>query len=227
MSNVNYASNVSQRTPCVLVLDASSSMGMYEASTRKTRIDSLNEGLEAFYEALQKDEVALSRVQICVITAGGPTPEPEIVMDWTDANEFHPFKLTAGYLTPLGAATELAIETIEEHKTTLREYGISYTKPWLFIITDGDPTDDWESASELALEAEDNNKVEIWPIAVGNDLDLSELEMVSRKPPKRMSGIQFNELFVWLSASLGQVSRSVPGEKAKLPSTDPWADVSL
>ena len=229
MSSVNYATNVSQRTPCILVLDASYSMGFIDKSTKKSKIEALNDGLEAFYEALNEDEVALSRVQICAINAGGPTLIPEIMMDWTDASEFQPFRLKANHNTPLGAATQLALEAIEEHKSNLKSVGISYTKPWLFIISDGEPTDvgDWQVATNLARESEAANKVEIWPIGVGNDVNLETLGEVSVKPPKKMNGVQVRDLFVWLSASLGQVSRSVPGQKANLPSTDPWAEVSL
>jgi len=229
MSRLNLVNNTSQRTPCILVLDDSYSMGFIDRSTKKSRIELLNDGLEAFYEALNEDEMALSRVTICAINAGGPTANPEIMMDWTDASDFQPFRLKADHGTPLGAATQLALDAIEEHKSDLKSSGVSYTKPWLFILTDGEPTDteDWEVATDLARKAEAADKVEIWPIGIGDDADLETLEEISVKPPKKMSGVHFRELFVWLSASLGQVSRSVPGEKAKLPSTDPWAEVSL
>ena len=42
-----------------------------------------------------------------------------------------------------------------------------------------------------------------------------------------MSAVRFREFFVWLSSSLGQMARSVPGAKVNLPSTDPWASVRL
>ena len=107
MATVNYATNLSQRTPCVLVLDASHSMTIKEPGGH-TRIQLLNEGIEAFHQALQEDELALSRVQVAAISVGGFTHNAEILMDWTDATEFQPFHLTAGHSTPLGAAIRLA-----------------------------------------------------------------------------------------------------------------------
>lgn len=228
MATVNYATNISQRTPCVLVLDASASMKS-KTSSGHTRMALLNEGIKTFYQALNEDEVALSRVQVAAISVGGDTHEAELLMDWTDATDFQPFELTAGGTTPLGAGTLLALELIKSHKATLREYGISYTRPWIFILTDGDPTDSndvWATACAEARESESSGKVEIFPIGVG-ETELSKLATMSRRPPIMMNSVRFLELFVWLSASLGQISRSVPGQHVDLPSTDPWAAVKL
>ena len=228
MATVNYATNLSQRTPCVLVLDASLSMETKE-SGGQTRINLLNEGIKAFHQALQEDEVALSRVQVAAICVGGPSEGAEMLMDWTDATEFQPFPLVAGGNTPLGAGIRLALETIENQKTKLRTYGISYTRPWIFVLTDGQPTDRrdiWQAACSEAREAEVADKVEIFPIGVGQ-ADIKKLAEISKRTPIMMDSVRFRELFVWLSASLGQISRSVPGDKVELPPTDPWAAVKL
>ena len=227
MTEVNYATNLSQRTPCILVLDSSTSMGQ-KTKNGSTRIQLLNEGIITFHEALNEDEIALSRVQIAAVNVGGPIDEPEVFMDWTDATEFQPFQLTADGLTPLGAGVRLALSAIETHKENLRSYGISYTRPWMFILTDGAPSEkgDWLDMCSEAREAEASDKVQIFPIGVG-EADMETLAKVSPRPPLMLDGLRFRELFVWLSASLGQVSRSVPGTHVDLPSTDPWAAVKL
>ena len=123
----------------------------------------------------------------------------------------------------------MALATIENQKTSLRTYGISYTRPWIFVLTDGQPTDStatWKAACLEAKEGESADKVEIFPIGVGQ-ADLEKLAEISKRPPIMMDGVRFRELFVWLSASLGQTSRSVPGDKVDLPPTDPWAAVKL
>jgi uncharacterized protein YegL len=229
VATVNYATNISQRTPCVLVLDASASM-----ETRVTggsqRIDLLNAGIRSFYEALNEDEIALSRVQVAAVSVGGDTSDAELLMDWTDAADFRPFSLSAGHSTPLGAGVLLALEAIETQKLELRKFGISYTRPWIFILTDGEPTDHketWDLASTRAREAEASQKVEIFPIGIGN-IDLTKIQTLSdRRSPMTMEATHFRELFVWLSASLGQISRSVPGANVDLLPTDPWAAVKL
>jgi uncharacterized protein YegL len=229
MGEVNYATNVSQRTPTVLVLDASASMLQRSERSSKSRIELLNEGVKAFYNAMQEDELALSRVQIAAINVGGPSSSPEVFLEWTDAINFKPFELSARYATPLGKAMELAVETIEEQKIKLRESGISYTRPWVFVLTDGEPTDsekEWQESARLVKQAEADGKIEVFPIGVA-EANLHILSELSRRPPMMADGLKFQELFVWLSASLGQVTRSSPGQEIEMPSTDPWAAVKL
>jgi len=228
MTTVNYAANTSQRTPCVLVLDASASMNTKTPSGR-TRLELLNDGIKAFHQALHEDEIALSRVQVAAISVGGDDSTAELLMDWTDATDFQPFKLTAGYSTPLGEGTQLALSIISSHKKTLRKHGISYTRPWIFILTDGEATDDddvWAKACDDAHEAVTTGKAELFLIGV-DEAGLEKLSMLSERPPQLMNSVNFRDLFVWLSASLGQIAKSVPGQHVELPSTDPWAAVKL
>ena len=44
---------------------------------------------------------------------------------------------------------------------------------------------------------------------------------------KQLKGLQFRELFLWLSASMQVVSQSTPGGKAQLPPTDSWSEISV
>ena len=119
MSGVDYASNPNQRTPCVLVLDTSGSMASPTRSGR-TRIDELNIGLEAFHSSLHEDPAALTRVQVGIITVGGPSNDASVMMDWTDANYFQPFPLVADATTPLGEGMRLALAMVEQSKQNLR-----------------------------------------------------------------------------------------------------------
>jgi len=227
MAKVNYAGNLAQRTPCLLVLDASQSMSFMDGS-ETSRIASLNSGLKTFQEELQQDELALSRVQIACVNVGGPTQSPSLMMDWCDASEFFPFTLTAAGATPLGEGVSLGLEVIEEQKTSLREHGISFTRPWMFVFSDGEPSAEieWKNACDAAKVAEENKSVEIFCIGIGK-ADIEKLGQVSVRPPIMLDAVKFREFFVWLSASLGQVTRSTPGDKIDLPSTDPWASVRL
>lgn len=220
--------NPSQRTPCLLVLDASGSMDV-AAVNGKRRIDLLNEGLAVFNQSLREDELALSRVQIAAVNVGGPWTRPEVFYDWTDAIDFEPFVLSATGATPLGEAMIVALDNIEAHKANLRQSGISYTRPWIFILTDGSPTDNdeiWRQACSLTHEHEKAGKVTVFPIGVG-DADMPKLSQLSSTPVKMMGSVKFRELFLWLSSSLGQVSRSAHGTKIDLPGTDAWSAVQL
>ena len=220
--------NPSQRTPCMLVLDASGSMSSLE-SGGKTRIQLLNDGLRAFHDALHQDPMALARVQIAAVNAGGVMGSPKLFLEWTDASEFAPFEMTAASDTPLGEAILVGLSAIDAQKTALRQNGLSYTRPWVMVLTDGEPTDHvgaWLKACEQMRSAQAAGKIEVFPIGIGQ-ANLSRLGELSSRPPLSMSAVRFREFFVWLSSSLGQVARSVPGAQINLPSTDPWASVRL
>lgn len=228
MSSVDYSANPNQRTPCVLVLDASSSMETIGPSG-VTRIDALNTGLVSLYEHLMEDPVAQGRVQLAIVIVGGPNNTAEIMMDWTDAINFSPFELSTGGRTPLGEGIQIGLDMIEDVKQDLRDTGISYTRPWMIVISDGMPTDQpavWKSATEEAKEAERQKKVEIFSIGV-EDASLAKLSEVGSKPALMLEGVKFSELFVWLSESLAAASNSRPGDELQLPSTDPWRNVKI
>lgn len=226
--STDYINNPNQRTPCVLVLDISGSMNE-RTQTGRTRVEELNLGLVALCEALHDDPTALIRVQLSVVTVGGPTGGAEIMMDWTDATDFRPFNLNASGGTPLGKGLRTALPLIEDAKRQLRNTNISYTRPWMIVISDGEPTDsseEWKNATQECLKAEQENKVEIFSICVDSSIVPKMGEFTSR-PPLTLSNMKFRELFVWLSASLSAASRSRPGENISLPSTDPWRNVGL
>jgi uncharacterized protein YegL len=225
---VDYSGNPNQRTPCVLVLDASGSMGT-PSSRGSTRINELNEGIKTLEQALKSDDAAISRVQLGIVSVGGPSNSAEILMDWTDVENFHAFPLTADGGTPLAAGIQLGLNMIDQVKTDLRNNGISYTRPWMMIITDGEPTDsssDWASAVQQIQKAESDAKVEIFTIGV-DGANLAVLSQLSTKPPAMLDGLKFRELFLWLSSSLSAASRSRPGDNLQLPSADPWRNVGI
>jgi len=224
---IDYSENPNQRTPCILVLDTSGSMQTPTANG--TRIQALNEGIKLLEESLQEDSTALVRVQLAIITVGGPQNEASLMMDWTDATHFQAFQLKADGSTPLGKGIRLALNQVEQIKENLKNTGISYTRPWMMVITDGEPTDsneEWASAIKEAKDAEANRKVEIFTIGV-EGANMSKMSEISSKPPLQLEGVKFKELFVWLSASLSAASRSRPGDKLELPSTDPWRHVGI
>lgn len=225
---IDYSGNPNQRTPCVLVLDASGSMNS-PGSKGKTRIAELNEGISTLEHALKNDDAAISRVQLGIVTVGGPSNSAEVLMDWTDVENFSAFPLTADGTTPLGTGVRLGLQMIDQIKQDLRNNGINYTRPWMMIITDGEPTDsasEWAAAVQDCRAAESSKKVEVFTIGV-DGANLSTLSQLSARPPVMLDGLKFKELFLWLSSSLSAASRSRPGEALSLPSLDPWRNVGM
>lgn len=228
MQNVEYLKNPNQRTPCLLILDASGSMGETRISGKKP-IDELYHGLKLLEENLKEDSTALSRVQLAIVSVGGPLKKASVLMDWTDCINFEAFPLRADGLTPLGEALMLGFDLIDELKSNLRKSGISYTRPWIFVMSDGEPTSPpeiWKAAVERCQLAQEQKKVEIFSIAV-EGANIEQMSSISVKPVLKVGDVKFKELFVWLTASLSVASRSRPGDTLSLPSTDPWRHVGI
>ena len=106
-----------QRTPCMLVLDASGSMDEIVPATGRKRIEELNQGLALLQRELLNDDTAAQRVQLAIVCVGGPAGDADLLMDWTDAMQFQPPRLTAGGRTPLGQGMRLALQHVEQQET--------------------------------------------------------------------------------------------------------------
>lgn len=219
--DVALVDNSEQRTPLVLVLDSSGSMD-------GSPIDELNRGIKLLEEELKKDVISAKRVRLLIIQLGG-MDQCQIIQDWCDAMDFSAPRLEASGTTPLGQAVTLALQEIEAEKQRFKAAGIAYTRPWLFLMSDGDPTDQWQQAAQNCRDAEAKHRVAVFPIMV----DGASAEVMGSfsnngiNGVKMLDGIKFKELFLWLSASMQVVSQSTPGGQAQLPSTDSWANVPV
>jgi uncharacterized protein YegL len=220
----SYHSSPWQRTPCMLVLDASGSMATKIPGKTTTRMDELNRGLKLLKTELCADDTASMRVQLAIVCVGGSSHNAELIMDWTDAADFEPPELAATGPTPLARGMRLALHHVDQQKRELNKHGIPYTRPWVMVISDGEPSDDpnvWKGIVEECRAAEAARRCVIFPIGV-EDGDLGVLQELSSTRAARLSSTRFSEYFQWLSASLGCVSRSRTGDSVALPATDPW-----
>lgn len=213
----DFAENPEPRVPCILLLDVSGSMGGQP-------ISELNEGLTIYKDELAADSLASKRVEVAVVTFGGTVQN---ACDFTTAEAFFPPNLAATGDTPMGAAVNQAIDMVHERKQIYRANGIAYYRPWIFLITDGAPTDEWKGAAQRVIEGETSKAFSFFAVGVeGANMDI--LKQLSKREPLKLKGLRFRDLFQWLSNSQQSVSRSTPGEEVPLqnPTTpDGWATV--
>lgn len=210
-----FAENPEPRCPCVLLLDTSGSM-------QGESIAELNRGLQAFREELFSDSLSMKRVEIAVITFGPVS----VVQDFTTVDQFFPSQLRAEGDTPLGAAVSRGLSLLKQRKEILRSNGIKLFRPWVFLMTDGAPTDGWSHLPQIIREGEENKSFSFFALGVKN-ADFNVLRQIAVREPLKLSGVRFNEFFLWLSASLKNVSRSNPGDKVSIPDYKPygWSEV--
>ena len=132
--------------------------------------------------------------------------------------------LTAEGDTPLGGAIVLALDLLEARKTEYRQNGISFYRPWVFLLTDGAPTDDWQAAAARIREGEAGKKFAFFAVGI-EGADMDTLRQLSVREPLSLQGLKFRELFQWLSSSMKSVSQSTPGTEVRLQSPAGWAQV--
>lgn len=223
--------NPDPRVACALLLDTSSSMV-------GSRIASLNSGFEVFCKDLKDDPLAKKRTEVMVITFGGTA---QVEIPFTEGRDLQPRTFTAGGGTPLGSALDLALDQLADRKNQYKASGLEYYRPWLFIITDGEPTDGrvFDQATKRVRATEAAKGVTVFSVLVESGdrerLAMAELSRV-REPLDLQDLSKFRELFAWLSASMkvvsnsqtsggsdSEVSQAEAMEQNPLPSPAGWA----
>jgi uncharacterized protein YegL len=165
--------------PVILLLDTSASMntlvnpdvvvrtgrtGVVEGqpveyvSGRKSRIDVLNEAVRRMLGTFTKEASQANEFLVSVVTFGGTATLKQAP---ARASSFKYTDLTADGATPLGAAIDIAKSVIEDREQTpSRAY-----RPLVVLISDGEPTDSWES--KLASFIQDGRSAKCDRMALG------------------------------------------------------------
>lgn len=214
VDEIKIANPQQQHCPTVLLLDASGSMA-------GPKIQALNEGLRIFKEEVSKDEMASKLVDLAVVSFSEGV---DVLSDFTPIEKFEPTALTAGGHTSMRGGILKAVELVEARKQEYKRQGVSYYRPWIFMITDGEPTDmrpggaEWNELIDTLNRGETDRKFAFFPVAVepANTDNLQQIRQPAIQPVM-LKGTKFVELFKWLEGTVVARARSKPGEQIKVP----------
>ena len=211
-----------RRLPVYLLLDTSGSMG-------GEPIEAVKNGVQILLSNLRQDPYALETAYLSVITFNETAKQ---VVPLTELPSFQAPVLNASGTTSLGGALSLLASSIEREvaKTTAEEKGD--WKPLVFIMTDGEPTDDWTKGLEALKKVRTGVVV---ACAAGPGADTSVLKKITEVVVSldTADDATIKAFFKWVSASVSVGSQKVDqGQKeviglSDLPAPPPEVNVVL
>jgi uncharacterized protein YegL len=151
--------NADRRCPTVLLLDVSGSMS-------GKPLEELQAGLTQYIDEVAADSLARRRLEIAIVTFGGTV---QVVQEFATPDRVLIPTLSASGDTPMGQAIVTGLDLLKNRRIELSRQAIPQYKPWVFLITDGGPTDDgreiWHEGvpdSERAETIEHNSLPLLW-----------------------------------------------------------------
>lgn len=218
-AQVEFAENPDPRCPCVLLVDTSGSM-------QNEPIAALNAGLLTLRDELARDDVARRRVEIAIVAFNS---EVQVIQDFVTVDQFQPPPLTAGGFTVMGTAIIKGLDMIKARKKLYAANGVAQYRPWIYLITDGQPEGEapgiFEQACARVQQEEKDKRVAFFAVGVEKPDDSQDegqalrarLAQIAVRPPIMLKGLHFGEMFVWLSRSMQKVSSSKTSDQVELP----------
>lgn len=193
-----------RRLPVYLVLDISGSM-------HGEPIEAVRNGMQMLVSTLRTDPYALETAFLSVIVFDEKARQ---VVPLTELVSFQPPTVEAGSTTSLGNALKVVKECIEREvkKTTAEEKGD--WKPLVFIMTDGQPTDDWEKGLNEFRKIKTGMVI---ACAAGPQADTKILKQITEIVVSldTADSSTIGAFFKWVSASISTSSKKVDLTKAE------------
>jgi uncharacterized protein YegL len=201
--NIDFGSNDVRRMPVYLLLDSSGSMA-------GAPIQAVEQGVQFLRNELLGLPQAVEMVHIGVITFASRADQ---VVPLTPVASFNPPSLSAGGTTALGdALRKLALALDNEITPTTADKKGDY-KPLVFLLTDGEPTDDWEPALRTLNSRQEKKVGSMIALGCGDGVNFDILRQVTPNvlamPDATADNIR--SFFRWVSASVKTASVSAAG----------------
>jgi len=187
---------ISRRLPVYLVLDTSGSMS-------GAPIDAVREGIRLLVSQLRRDPQALETVHVSVITFDSNARQ---VVPLTGLESFVEPTLNANGSTSLGEALQVLCRSVdaEVRKSSADQKGD--WKPLVFLMTDGEPTDNWEAA---IAEVKRRSWAGIIACGAGPGAKTEPLKRITEVVVLLHEAQDLKTFFSWVSSSIKTASSSL------------------
>lgn len=165
MAMQQFAVATARPLPVIILADVSGSM------LENNNIGALNAALKDFLSTLSQESRLNAEIHVSIITFGGAKAEVHVPLTpaW-QVNQTNDLVALGG--TPMGGAFELAVEMIENKEIIpSRAY-----KPTIVLISDGIPTDNWESSFNKLKNSDRAQKASRMAMAIGTGADKNMLK---------------------------------------------------
>ena len=187
-----------RRLPVYLLLDTSGSM-------TGEPIEAVKNGVQMMMHSLRQNPQAIETAYVSIITFDIDAKQ---IVPLTDLASFQMVDIKAQGTTSLGAALSLLSDKMQNEitKTTTEQKGD--WKPLTFIMTDGVPTDDWQSGLNKLKSV--NNGL-IVGCAAGQGADDTVLKQITDSVVRLDSADSdsISKFFQWVTASISTTSTKV------------------
>lgn len=206
-----------RKLPVYLLLDTSGSM-------RGEPIEAVKNGVDVLVSTLRQDPYALETAHLSIITFESSATQ---VCPLTELSSFNPPNFYASGCTALGEALELLcqrvdVEVVKNTETTRGDW-----KPLVFIMTDGEPTDNINNGID---ELKKRKFGTIVACAAGQHANTDTLKQITECVVS-LDSATIKAFFKWVSASVSAGSMKVEdsgkdvGDLSELP--PPPAEVNV
>lgn len=187
-----------RRLPVYLLLDTSGSMS-------GEPIEAVKNGVQVMISSLRQNPQAIETAALSVITFDSTARQ---LIPLTDLGAFQMADVQASGTTALGAALRLVSSCIEKEVTKTTPDTKGDWKPLVFLMTDGMPTDDWQSGLQTFRQQKVACTV---ACAAGSGVDTAILQQITENvvslDTADSQGIA--KFFAWVTASIGVSSTKV------------------
>lgn len=187
-----------RRLPVYLLIDTSGSMS-------GEPIEAVRNGVQNLIATLRQDPSALEAAYLSVITFSDSAQQ---VVPLTELLQFQIPTFSAGGTTSMGAALSLLADRVNQEVTKTTAEVKGDWKPLVFMMTDGQPTDDINAGIAAIKNAKIGNFI---ACAAGPGATTKDLQRITESVVHldTADASTISAFFKWVSASIATTSQKV------------------